>query len=271
MMKAITFIYFTIFCTLCICIKNDSYSQEIRLSATQKIPYNITESIEIFRDTTAKLSLTQVSSKDFQKSNKNYFLFPYSDDVFWVRFTLKNTESKIKDWILVWSNPLVEQLDFYISDSLSKGFLHKQQKIITSERDKPLIDQDPKFNFELSPNKTKTIYIKLTSKRGHYGLLRLHSAESYYKSRLNDYSGQGFFNGLVIFRLFLVLILSFFVIKDLAFRLYSLHTVIKTFAFWGYINVAGPLFTSNPDLAKKIDFLFYNSITLGRVSLFSSQ
>ena len=263
MMKAITFIYFTIFCTLCICIKNDSYSQEIRLSATQKIPYNITESIEIFRDTTAKLSLTQVSSKDFQKSNKNYFLFPYSDDVFWVRFTLKNTESKNKDWILVWSNPLVEQLDFYISDSISKRFLHKQQKIITSERDKPLIDQDPKFSFELSPTQTKIIYIKLTSKRGHYGLLRLHSVQSFNKFRIDDFVGQGFLNGLIIFRLALVLILSFFVIKDRAFRLYSLYTIIRTFNYWGFVNIAGPLFTDNPDLAKKIDFLFYNSGTLG--------
>lgn len=57
--------------------------------------------------------------------------------------------------------------------------------------------------------------------------------------------------------------LSLFVIKDLPFRLYSLHTVIKTFAFWGYLNIAGPWFTDAPDLAQKIDFVFYNSVTIG--------
>ena len=244
-------------------INKESFAQKINLLANQKFPTNITSSVGILRDSTTKLTIEQVSNKAFQKSKKDYFLFPYSDDVFWVEFTLKNTGYQNKDWILVWSNPLVEQLDFYISDSTGKGFLHKQQKIITSERDKPLIDEEPKFSFELSPQQIKKVYIKLTSKRGHYGNLRLHTAQSYYKARLNDYSGQGFFNGLVIFRLFLVLTLSFFVIKDLAFRLYSFHTVFKTFAFWGYINIAGPLFTSNPDLAKKIDFLFYNSITIG--------
>jgi signal transduction histidine kinase/DNA-binding response OmpR family regulator len=126
-----------------------------------------------------------------------------------------------------------------------------------------MIDQDPKFAFELGRQQTKVVYIRLKSKRGHYGSIRIHSAESYYKARLDDYSGQSFFNGLVIFRLFLVVTLGLFVIKDLPFRLYSLHTVIKTFAFWGYLNIAGPLFTDDPDVAKKIDFLFYNSITMG--------
>jgi signal transduction histidine kinase/DNA-binding response OmpR family regulator len=262
-MKTIKIIHPFFLYLLLILFNNDGYAQNISLSLTQKFPINITESIEIFRDSTAKLSLAQVSNRVFQKSKKNYFLFPYSDDVFWVRFSLKNTNQPNKDWILEWDNPLVEQLDFYISDSTGKSFLHKQQKIITTERPKPLIDENPKFVFDLGLKKNKVIYIKLTSKRGHYGNLKLYTSQAYYNTRLNSSSGQGFFNGLVIFRLFLVLTLSFFVIKDLAFRLYSFHTVIKTFAFWGYVNISGPLFTSSPDLAKKIDFLCYNSVTMG--------
>lgn len=249
--------------TIFMLIRNDGYTQEITLSSTQKLPYNITSSIEIFKDSSAKLTLEQISTQKFKKENKGYFIFPYSDDVFWVRFTLKNTDFQNNDWLLEWSNPLVEQLDFYISDSTGKGFLHKQQKIITSERDKKFIQQDPKFAFEMHPQQTKNIYIKLTSKRGHYGSLRLHSTQSYYKSQLDDFSGEGFLNGLIFFRLFLVLTLSFFIIKDLPFRLYSLYAVIRTFNYWGYLNIAGPLFTDNPDLAKKIDFLCYNSATIG--------
>jgi signal transduction histidine kinase/DNA-binding response OmpR family regulator len=233
------------------------------LSSAQRLPINITTSIEIFRDSSAQLTLAQVTNKNYLKSTKNHFIFPYTDDTFWVRFTLKNTNTPNKSWFLEWSNPLVEQLDFYISDSTSQRFIHSQQKILTSQKDKKSIAEDPKFAFELEPQQTKTVYIKLTSKRGHYGSLRIHSADSYYKSRLDDFSGQSFFNGLVIFRLFLVVSLGLFVIKDLPFRLYSLHTVIKTFAFWGYLNIAGPFFTDNPDVAKKIDFLFYNSITMG--------
>lgn len=253
----------TIFCLLLCCVEQLVYAQNVTLSSAQRLPINITTSIEIFRDSSAQLTLAQVTGKNYLKSTKDHFIFPYTDDTFWVRFTLKNKNTPNKNWFLEWSNPLVEQLDFYISDSTNRRFMHSQQKILTSQKDKKSIAEDPKFAFELEPQQTKTIYIKLTSKRGHYGSVRIHSADSYYKSRLDDYSGQSFFNGLVIFRLFLVVSLGLFVIKDLPFRLYSLHTVIKTFAFWGYLNIAGPFFTDNPDVAKKIDFLFYNSITMG--------
>ena len=238
-------------------------SQEIVLSEDQKIPKNITSSIEILKDSTGKLTLEQVAAMNFKKSPKDHIVFPYSDDVFWVRFSLKNTNATNKDWILVWTNPLVEQLDIYISDTTGQKFSHKRQKILTIEKEKKLIDQDPNFTVDLSPNQRKNIYVKVTSKRGHYMTLRLHSEKTYYKSKLESFAGQSFFNGLVIFRLFLVLTLSLFIINNFAFRLYSLHTVIKTFAFWGYLNIAGPWFTDDPDVAKKIDFLFYNSVTLG--------
>lgn len=246
-----------------ISLLKESFSQEISLSSSQVLPTNITTSIEIFRDSSAKLSIEQITKQKFKKHQKDYFIFPYSDDTFWVRFTIKNTDTQNKNWLLIWNNPLVEQLDFYISDSTSKGFLHKQQKLITSERDKKLIDQDPKFAFQLSPHQTKKVYIKITSKRGHYGILYIHSKESFYNYRLEDYSKQSFTNGLIFFRLFLVLTLSAFIIKDVAFRLYSFHTVLKTLAYWGIMNIMGPLFTDNPDWAKRIDFLCYNSITLG--------
>lgn len=260
-MKSIKFVLKVLtFCLLGLKVN----AQEIVLQNADKFPLNITTSIEIFKDSTASLSLAEITQKQFYKLNKDHFVFPYSDDVFWVRFNIKNSNSQQKEFTLLWSNPLVEQLDFYISDRPGmQVFLHKQQKIITSERDKAFIDQDPKFIFELAPKQTKTIYIKLTSKRGHYGQLRLHTKDSYVKFRMDDFTGQGFLNGLMFFRLFLVLVLSFFVVKDFSFRLYSLYTVIRTFNYWGFLNIAGPLFTDNPDMAKKINFLFYNSGTLG--------
>jgi signal transduction histidine kinase/DNA-binding response OmpR family regulator len=240
------------------------FAQDITIADKVKRPVNITTSVSIFRDTTASLSLDQVKSQKFVKSKKDHFLFPFTNDIFWVRLTIKNTDSKNKTWILLWSNPLVEELDFYVADNPEmQNFTHKHQRLITSERDKPFIDQDIKFNFDLENNQTKTIYLKLTWKRGHYGMLRLYTPEEYTKFRMDDFSGQGFLNGLVFFRLFLVLILSFFIIKDTPFRLYSVYTVVKTFAYWGYLNIAGPLFSSNPDIAKKIDFICYNSVTVG--------
>lgn len=238
-------------------------AQKIILEETDKLPLNITSKIELLSDPSASLSLSAVQKKQFGKSQKNYLIFPYSDAAFWVKFTVHNNQLTNQDWLLIWSNPLVEQLDFYLLDSTGHNLSHITQKIITSERDKVLIDQDPRFPFELKPNQTKIIYVKVTSKRGHYCSLYIHTKESFYQSRLNDYSRQSFSNGLVFFRLFLVLTLSIFIIRDIAFKLYSFHTVLKTLAYWGLMNIMGPLFTDNPDLAKKIDFLCYNSIPIG--------
>ena len=245
-------------------ILSEGYAQEVTLDSTVKFPLNISTSIEIFKDSTASISLSEALKQTFYKPAKDHFVFPYSDNVYWVRLSLKNVKSIPEEYYLLWSNPLVEQLDFYISDRVDmQDFTHKQQKIITKERDRKFIDQDPRFIFTVEPNQTKYLYFKLTSKRGHYGELRLHTKDSFQKFRMDDFAGQGFLNGLMFFRLFLVLILSFFIIRDLSFRLYSLYTLFRTFNYWGYLNIAGPLFTDNPDLAKKIDFLCYNSATLG--------
>lgn len=240
-----------------------SYSQEIDISSETKLPINATSSMEIFRDSSNKVNIEDISTQNFKKNSKDYFIFPYSGDSFWVRLKVRNNDSKNKSWVLKWNNPLVELLDFYVSDSTQKNYLHTQQKLITTEREKKLIEQEPRFSFNLSANTTKIIYIKVSSQRGQYGTISIHSDASMLKHRFDDYTDQAFTNGLVIFRLFLVLTLSLFIIKDLAFRIYSLHTILKTLAYWGIMNITGPLFTANPDFAKKIDFLSYNSISIG--------
>ena len=82
------------------------------------------------------------------------------------------------------------------------------------------------------------------------------------QKRLDNYAEQSTINGLLFFRLFLIIILAVFIIKISTFRLYSLHAVLKTFTYWGMMNIVGPLFTNNPDIAKKLNFLSYNSIVI---------
>ena len=239
-------------------------AQELTVDSTSKFPFNISNKIEILEDSSRSLTLPRVITQPFLKNSKDHFLFPYSDHTFWVRVQLNNKNVITEEFYLLWSNPLVEQLDFYISETADmKELTHFQQKIITKERDKKFVDQDPRLVFKILPGEAKTIYIRLDSRRGHYGQLRLYTKEAFTHFRMNDYSSQGFLNGLMFFRLFLVLVLSFFVVKDLSFRLFSLYTLIRTFNYWGFLNIAGPLFTDDPDIAKKVDFLFYNSGTLG--------
>lgn len=239
------------------------YAQQITLSPQVKAPLNITKYMEVFRDSTAKIPFSEIPKQKFKKHLKEYFILPYTADFIWIKLTVSNQSLDNANWILKWNNPLVEQLDFYVSDSVGGAYSHIQQKLLTRPREKPLIEQEPRFSFTLPKGFTKTIYLRVASQRGQYGSITLHSPESMAKHRFDDYTDQAFNNGLVIFRLFLVLTLSLFIIKELAFRIYSFHTVLKTLAYWGLMNIMGPLFTANPDLAKKIDFVSYNSITLG--------
>jgi signal transduction histidine kinase/DNA-binding response OmpR family regulator len=248
--------------TVSIITGNYGYAQNpVIISSQTKAPVQATASLEVFRDTTTKFSFEQIRKQKFKPLGRDYFLFPYTDDAHWVRLQIKNTNAANKEWILQWINPLAEKLDFYISDSTQQRFTHTEYKLIT-KKEKKLLEVEPAFAFELPAHTLKTVYIKITSHRGQYGTISIHSPESLTKKTLNAYIEQSFTNGLLFFRFLLVIILAIFIIKLPIFRIYSLHTVFKTFTYWGLMNIPGPLFTANPDIAKKIDFLSYNSITI---------
>ncbi|MDQ5930451.1 MAG: hypothetical protein QG594_2239, partial [Bacteroidota bacterium] len=242
-------------------------AQTIVLNKGVKFPCNLSSMVSIYKDTTASLNLNAIKNKAFVKSKKSYLNLPFTNDVHWVKFKLKNNSFQKQDLLLVWANMLVEQLDFYVQNDAGDGFNHKLQKIITSETERKLIYEFPKIRIVLHPNQTKIIYIKVSSKRGQFVLVRLFTKDSYYAFRLESASNQGLLNGFIIFRLILIFSLGFWVIKERSFRLYSLNMFFRSFAYWGYTNVAAPLFTDNPDWAAKIDFFLYSTFSVG-VGLF---
>ncbi|MBA4853888.1 ATP-binding protein [Emticicia sp. BO119] len=243
-------------------MNNNGYAQApVVIDSQTKTPLHPTSSLETFRDTSAKLSFEEIRKQNFRPLGDDYFIFPYTNDVNWVRLKIENKNVRNKHWTLQWLNPLVEKLDFYISDSTKQHFTHTEYRLIT-KKEKKLLEVEPAFAFELAPHTSKIIYVKITSQRGHYGTISIHSPESLTKKTLDAYIEQSFTNGLLFFRFFLVVILAIFIIKLPIFRIYSLHTVFKTFTYWGLMNIPGPLFTANPDIAKKIDFLSYNSVTI---------
>lgn len=241
---------------------NPGYAQApVIITSKTKIPVAATMALEVFRDSTAKLPFAQIPGQNFKPLGKDYFLFPYTNHTHWVRLTVRNIDVTNKHWTLQWLNPLAEKLDFYISDSTQKGFSHTEYRLIT-KKEKKLLEVEPAFHFELPAHSSRIIYVRVSSQRGQYGTISIHSPSSLTKKTLDAYIEQSFTNGLLFFRFFLVVILAVFIVKLPIFRIYSLHTVVKTFTYWGLMNVPGPIFTANPDIAKKIDFLSYNSITI---------
>jgi signal transduction histidine kinase/DNA-binding response OmpR family regulator len=248
--------------TFAVIINNQGFAQiPVVIKSETKAPIQATTYLEVFRDPSANIPFEKIPQQNFKPLGKDYFLFPYSNEAHWVRLKVENQDAINKHWTLQWLNPLAEKLDFYISDSTQKNFAHTGYKLIT-KKERKLLEVEPAFLFELPPHTSKIIYIKVSSQRGLYGTVSIHSPESLTKKTLGAYIEQSFTNGLLFFRFFLVVILAIFIIKLPIFRIYSLHTVFKTFTYWGLMNVPGPIFTANPDIAKKIDFLAYNSITI---------
>lgn len=244
-------------------LQKQSYSQTVLLTSKSKIPLNITSNMEVFKDSTSKVPFEQLSKHKFIKHLKKYFIFPYSDNAYWMKYTFKNEDSEFKKWVIKWNNPLTEQLEFYVLDSTGKKIDYQKQRLLTIQKTKKFLEEEITFKLDLPANSTKTVYLRLKNQRGIYGAVILHSAPSYVFSNIDIYSDQSFNLALIIFRFFLVVILGLFIIKDRIFRAYSIQIAIRTFSFLGMMNVPGPLFSSNPDIAQKIDFLCYNSFAIG--------
>lgn len=244
-----------------VCLTNGYTQNSVIFSSSNSAPINATTFAEIFRDSSASVPFTKIAAQPFKPLAQSYFLLPYSNSVFWFRINLKNTDNKNTQWILQWINPLAERLDFYISDTTQNHFTHTEYSLITKKEHK-LLEFEPEFRFELGPNSSKILYIKVSSQRGQYGTIMIHSPQSITKKTLNAYIEQSFTNGLLVFRFLMVIILAIFIIKMPIFRTYSLHIVLKTLTYWGLMNIPGPLLSANPDIAKKIDFLAYNSVPI---------
>jgi len=120
----------------------------------------ILSSSQIYIDTTKKLTIDDITSKDikFQDNDKKLLSYGYSPDFdVWVKFTVKNNSDKAIHKILEYGNPLSTYVDLFdhssdtvYSDGL--GNINQNRKSI-----------NPIFSINLSPNESKIYYLKASS------------------------------------------------------------------------------------------------------------
>ncbi len=232
-------------------------SQVIDVSDGEMNGLNISGQMQVFEDSTGRLDIHGIEDQHFKLNRKDDFIFPFTSSTFWVRLELINSSSDNENWILHWDNPTLEKLTYYEYSSVTDAFEIKQVSTLSDEKDYTLYTQEPTFKFELSKGSRKVIYLLLDSRRSHYGRLKVYSSMAYNAYSFDDFGRQSFLNGLLIFRLLLILIISFFVINDKMFRAYSAVILFKTIGFWGLGNVTGPIFSNDPLVIAKIDQLVY--------------
>ena len=238
--------------------------QIIALDNSTELPLDISRQACCFVDSTAVLSLAEVQSKDFRPVKISNFRVPYSDAAYWYRFTLRNDGPAKNQWFVSWDNHVVELVEYIQSENEKDKVLERGGSLVPlSERNyRGLV---PGFTIDLGAGQQQTVYLRVKSQRGHRVDLYLHDLSSLYTTQLNAATRTGFASGMVFLRLFFVLLLAIFVVREATFRAYSFMLVMRSVGYWGLIGVLGATFTQQAVIVTRLDFLAYHLIPIGYV------
>ncbi len=240
--------------TLLILFSLTARSQVIRLDSATHTPLVISARLAQFVDTSATLSLAEVRGKDFHPVGRPYFPLPYSDAVFWFRVTLRNQDASRERWYIEWDNPTVERAECYRPDG---SRIPPGRKNVKGE--------SPYFGIDLPSGAQQTVFLRIMSRRGYRMTVNVHDETSLRARKVGAASYFGFTNGMVFLRLFFVLLLAIFAVREKAFRAYCFLLVLLSLGFWGIQGTMGDVVTDDPDLSMLIDYLSYHFIPIGYV------
>lgn len=246
-------------------ISSNLFAQDVILSSQEKAGgfLNISAKTSILVAPSPSLSFEEIQKAPFLPSQKKNLLFPFSNDTYWVKTTIKNVSDQ-KEWVIEWNNAITENVDFYIPDNQGVYEVTKLGSFSSLNKNK-FSENVPHITFAIAQNQQKTIYLKIRSQRGHYSKLQLYTPAAYHQDELSSFMTNGVFSGLIIIRLFYVLLLAIFAVKELAFRRYSMLLIFRSLAYWGFLSMLGSLFTQNAVVAAIINFEAYHLLPIGQV------
>jgi signal transduction histidine kinase/DNA-binding response OmpR family regulator len=238
--------------------------QMVQLDSTTTTPLLLSQHGYWLVDSTSSLTVEEVADRSFLPLQSTNFRVPFSDNTYWYRLTLSNSNSKQDQWYLEWQTPVAERVEFY--DPQPDGTYRIElagTRVGGSAIKSPGLG--PHKVITLAAGGKKTIFIKIKSQRGHRSDLVLYDPAAFFSQQLQYARTDSFFNGLVIIRLFYILLLALFAVKEVPFRAYSFMLVIRSLSFWGLKSTLGSFFTTNPTLATFINFSSYHVVPIGYV------
>lgn len=188
-----------------------------------------------FQDDSGKLNFDEVQNKEFTPLQNSEKAPSYGFDrkVHWFRFDITN-ESQQNDWRMEIPYAPLDQIDFYLqSDS---AWIHKVDGDIfpISQRDLP--HRHPIFNFNIKPNQTRAIYIKVTTISSVQVPVIFYTVESFQIASFKTQLINGLFYGamfiMAMYQLFLFVSIRD---KSTAFYFLTLLNMANLLAFFqGY-------------------------------------
>jgi signal transduction histidine kinase/DNA-binding response OmpR family regulator len=245
--------------TVLIFFHMSALSQVVQLDSSFPDSRQISRNMACFVDTTAALLLSEVQGKNFHPVKTNNFRLPFSDNAYWYRVTLKNAGADQEKWYLAWDNNTMEQVDFYISeDDTSRPYRQESGGTFVAEGKRKYLGKYPSFAFELADGQQKTIYLRAKSQRGQRVRLILYHGATFFKEQAKINSQGNFISGLIALRLFYMVLLALFAVRERIFRAYSAMLTIRSLGYWGLRGDLGDFLTNTPFVAALVNFNAYH-------------
>ncbi|MDH4127347.1 MAG: ATP-binding protein [Spirochaetota bacterium] len=184
--------------------------------------YILDSNIEILEDKNNKWSIKDVRSAGISElfhQNKR-INFGYTNSIYWVRFTVKNTSEK-KNYLLEVANPLTDSITLYIPNAV--GIYERK----TGGDSLPFKEREVKyrktvFKFSLKTNETKQLYVRFQTWSTMELSLILWSQDGFTDNVIQGQYGLGIYYGIIIVMIFYNLFL-FLSLKDIGYLYYVLY------------------------------------------------
>lgn len=236
-----------------------AYAQPTILNPRTNESQDITSKVQLYVDKDEKMDIEEVRKQAFASLEGKLWFLPFSDYSTWAKWEFSNPTGEALDYIIQIENALIEETEMYQYDATEQKYVSTGSTNLLTVKQKKASSNVPYYHFKVNSTGTTEIYVKLKSKRG-LAMDVYVFPENELNTQLITSQGQfSFINGLLLFRLLLVLILGFFIIKVVAFRAYSFLILLKTLGFWGINNYMGPAFANDVLVAQKINYISHTS------------
>jgi methyl-accepting chemotaxis protein len=215
-------------------------------------------SIYLLEDTEKKYSIDMVASPEmansFVKNQQDIPNMGNTISAYWLRFSIKNSTSEDRSWILLLNYPLLDHVSLY--EKTDNGFYERHYGRAIPFIKKEIQHRNFVFRLTLKADTTYTYYLRMSSGDGLIAHLILMSVYEYASFERNEQISLGLLTGLML----IILLYNFsiyFITRDKNY----LYLSFFTFSLLLYLTIANGL--GNEYLWSPFPWLAVNLIPIG--------
>ncbi|WP_373001465.1 7TM diverse intracellular signaling domain-containing protein [Sulfurimonas sp.] len=191
-------------------------------------------SVSYVKDKTSRLTIEEISRKEFKKTTQNNFALGYIKGKAWFKFSIEN-KSLNENFILSLNESFYEVANLYYYD---KNWIKKSNGVFTPIEKRDIKTNHLAFDITLNPNEKKVYYLELKGKYAYFGNIEIYEKSYYY------FDNSMGINTLYIFILGIISIIvlfNFFLYVKTKERIYIYYVGYSFFNIIYLLNISGLL------------------------------